>query len=484
MRRESRWLAAVAVLTAAAFALRFSQLHQTLAGDETFTYTDVVGHSLRSVLTTVYTGGENSPPLFFAMAWLTAKLGNPSIWIRLPSVILGTATVPVIYAVGRETVGRGAGTIAAGIVALAPFPVFYGIEARPYASMMFFVILSTLALMRAVRPAASRWWWVLYTLSAAAAAYSHYTCVFLLAVQAAWSMWLARDRIAYPLVANIAVVILYIPWLPHLRGKQLAVIGDLYALGVHRVLTDLLRPFPGHPSAPLRAIPTYAGLAVVAICVLAGAAALARTARGAAADTRSASRLPDRLAGLVALTLATPVGLLVYSLCSTDLWLPRGLSASIPAEALVVGALLASLPLVAAGLAAALIAATLVFGSLRSLGPKYDRGPYRTIASYLDHNARPRDPVEVISVSGGPAIREQVRAPHRFVALRPGPHPFSRALWSETAPGGTAYLVIDDTIDRDQRLGIPRHPGFRLIYAHDYSGGPSSATVLGYRRAG
>src|SRR6202020_1089883 len=113
-----------------AFVLRFSQLHQTLAGDETFTYTDVVGHSLKSVLTTVYTGGENSPPLFFAMAWLTAKLGNPSIWIRLPSVILGTATVPVIYAVGRETVGRGAGTIAAGIVALAPFPVFYGIEAR------------------------------------------------------------------------------------------------------------------------------------------------------------------------------------------------------------------------------------------------------------------------------------------------------------------------------------------------------------------
>lgn len=484
MTRESRWLAAVALLTVAAFALRFSQLHQTLAGDETFTYTDIVGRSFKTVLTTVYTGGENSPPLFFAMAWLTSKLGNPSIWIRLPSVILGTATVPVIYAVGRETVGRGAGTIAAGIVALAPFPVFYGIEARPYASMMFFVILSTLALMRAVRPGANRWWWLLYTLSAAAAAYSHYTCIFLVVVQGLWSLWLARDQLRYALAANIAVPILYVPWLPHLRGKQLAVIGDLYPLGVHRVLTDLLRPFPGHPSAPLRAIPTDAGLAVVAICVLAGAAALARTARGAAAGTALASRLPDRLPGLVALTLATPVGLLVYSLCSTDLWLPRGLSASIPAEALVVGALVASLPVAAAGLAAALIAATLVFGSLRSFEPRYNRGPFRTIASYLDQHARPRDPVEVISIDGAPAIREQVRAPHRFVPTLPGTQPFNRALWSETPLGGTAYLVTDDIIDRDTRLGIPRHPGFRLVHTHDYSGGASSTTVLAYRRAG
>src|SRR2546421_9016935 len=60
---------AVAALTVFTFVLRFSQIHQSLFGDEVFTYTDVLGKSLRAVLTNVHTGGENSPPLFFLLAY-------------------------------------------------------------------------------------------------------------------------------------------------------------------------------------------------------------------------------------------------------------------------------------------------------------------------------------------------------------------------------------------------------------------------------
>lgn len=138
-------LVSLAALTAIALTLRASQLHQTLAGDEIFTYQDVVRRGFTAVVTTVHVGGENSPPLFFVLAWLSSKLGNPSIWIRTPSLVLGTATVPLVYAVGRQSVGRAAGLIAAGIMALAPFAVLNGVEARPYATMTFFVALSTLA---------------------------------------------------------------------------------------------------------------------------------------------------------------------------------------------------------------------------------------------------------------------------------------------------------------------------------------------------
>ena len=159
-------LIAISVLTAVAFGLRLSQLHQSLLGDEVFTYRDVVGHSFGSVLTTVHNGGENSPPLFFILAWASAKLGDPSVLIRLPSVLLGTATVPVVYAIGRESLGRVAGLVGAGVMALAPFAVWYGVEARPYAAMTFFVALSTLALLRAVSTR-SAWWWAVYVGSAA-----------------------------------------------------------------------------------------------------------------------------------------------------------------------------------------------------------------------------------------------------------------------------------------------------------------------------
>jgi hypothetical protein len=468
----------VTLLTAIAFVLRVSQVHQSLGGDEIFTYQDIVGRSFGSVVTNVHAGGENSPPLYFLLAWAAAKLGDASVWIRLPSLLAGTATVPVTYLLGRETVGRIAGLIAAGIMALAPFAVFYGVEARPYALMVFFVALSTLALIHAVRPAASRWWWALYVLSAAAAAYSHYTCIFVLGLQGLWSLWTCRGRVAPAVTANLAIVLLYLPWLPQLRGKSLAVIAALYPLGPHRVLTDLLRPIGGHPAAPLNAIPTIPGLIALAVCALAGLAALAVALRRAPPGERAA-RLPPRLFLILALALATPVGLLLYSMLVTDLWLPRGLSASIPSAALLLGALLAALPprLTAAG--AVLVAVVLGAGTLRSFDSVYSRGPFRVIAARLDQIAGPQAPIRVASLDGDLAVPEQAHKPHHFV-------PSLTAMWNDTPVGGRAYLVLDETIARltlHSANARPQHRGFTVVSGTRY-GGASASDLLVYRRTG
>ena len=459
----------LALLTVLAFILRASQLHQSLLGDEVFTWQDIYGHSFASVLSTVHTGGENSPPLFFLLAWGAAHFGDASVWIRMPSFVLGTATVPVVYALGREVHGRQAGMIAAGIVAVAPFPVFYGIEARPYGTMMFFVALSTLALLRAVRTGDRRWW-LLYTLTAAAAAYSHYTAIFALGVQAVWSLWVCRRQVSAALIANAAIGALYLPWLPHLRGKALAVIGALYPLTTKRVLTDLARPIPGHPAASLRAIPTLTGLAVFAAVILGGAVATARRRAGA---RRWPSAEPLLLAALV---LATPVGLLLYSLTVTDLWLPRGLSASLPAAAIAIGALAAALPRPAVVVAVLAMAVTLVAGTVRSYGTAYARGPFRTIAHYLDRVAAPHTPVLIVSLVGQLAVQAQLRKPHRYeTALK--------QTWLDTPPGGVAYVAVDDLILSTGKVRRPQHTGFSLIHHVHFTG--SFATELWeYRRAG
>jgi uncharacterized membrane protein len=440
-------------------------------GDEVFTYYDIVGHSFGSVLSTVHTGGENSPPLFFLLAWASAKLGDPSVWIRLPSLVLGTATVPVVYALGRETVGRAAGLIGAGVMALTPFAVYYGIEARPYATMTFFVALSTLALLRAV-DTRSRRWWLLYVGSAAAAAYSHYTSIFVLAVQAAWALWVCRDELRQPLIANALIALLYTPWLPHLRGKALAVIALLAPLRAHTVLTDVLRPIPGHPGAPLRAIPTRLGLAAIAVCVLAGVVAASlrwwRTSAGGRRPWPS-----PRLVLVVALTLATPVGLLLYSLVVTDLWLPRGLSASLPAAALVLGALLAILPRPLAAVTVIIVLVTLVAGTMRSFDAAYARGPYRAIAAYLDQVARPRDPVPIVSLEGG-AIPAQFHKRHLVL-------PSTLGLVQAVPPGGSAYLVLDQTLARAFKIGTPYEQGLRFVARKRYRGA-FATDVLIYTR--
>src|SRR5205085_7849016 len=172
-------------------------------------------------------------------------------------------------------------------------------------------------------------------------------------------------------------------------GKSLAVIGGLYPLTAHRVLTDLVRPIPGHPSAPLHALPTVPGLVIFGVVVLAGGVMLLKNSR----VSWTLARPTSELAMLVALTLASPIGLLLYSLTVTDLWLPRGLSASLPAAALVLGAMIVALPRPTIIPATLLVLATVIFGTVRALEPAYGRGPLRSLAEYLARSAGPRDPV-------------------------------------------------------------------------------------------
>ncbi len=450
---------ALAALTAIAFALRFTQIHQSLLGDEVFTYQDIHGRSFGAVLTTVHTGGENSPPLFFLLAWFTAKLGDPTVWIRLPSIVLGAATVPLVYGVGRQSVGRPAGLIGAAFFAISPFTVYYGTEARPYATMTFFVALSTFALLNAARTRETRWW-ILYVAATAGAAYTHYTCIFVLGVQALWSIWRCRDRLRQPLIANGVAALLYLPWLPHLRGKELGVIGGLYPLTASHVVKDSLRFLVGYVSASLTQIPGTWGLLVIGACLLLGLAAILLP--WWQSDRRRID-LGSPLVLMVALAFATPVGLLLYSVAATDLWLPRGLSASIPAAVLVIGALLAALPTAARIVAVTAVLATLAIGTIRSFGPDYVREPYRAMAALVDREVRPQDRVLVLSLIGQPAITAMLHKPHPVLEA-------TLRSYSEVPPGSNAYLFLDDRLDQVLRLGTPHPPGLSLIGRKHYPG--------------
>jgi hypothetical protein len=436
---------AVSVLTILTFALRFSQIHQNLFGDETFTYQDIVGRTLPQVVRNVHTGIENSPPLFFIFAWMTAKLGNPHVWIRLPSIVFGAALIPVLYLIGCRTVGRIPGLIAGLIVALSPFSLYYGVEARAYATMVFWLSVSTLALLHAV-DSGDRRWWAVYVIAAAAAAYSHYTCAFVLVVQGAWSLWACRQRLVEAVVSHALVIVLYIPWLPYLRGKALAVIAALEPLTAHNVIVDLMRPIVGYPYAPLSAIPTYLGLAVVAACAIAG---LAQRVRGAVAAGGIArpDAWPPRFFLLAAMALAAPVLLLIYSEVSTDLWLARNLYSSVPAAALVLASLICAPRREIAAVLLAAVVAVLTVGVVRAASPSWRRPPLRSVAGYLDRTAGRRAPIAFVSLSGGLGVPIYLHRPHRLVAFG--------ALRRDVAPHGRGYLVTDDPTRNAFRLASP-----------------------------
>src|SRR5262245_64002045 len=94
--REPHVLGLVAI-TAFAAALRFGTL-----GQQSFWYDEVdtvalARRSLAGMLRTV-PGTENTPPLYFLLAWFWSKIfGTSEVGLRSLSALAGTVTVPVAY---------------------------------------------------------------------------------------------------------------------------------------------------------------------------------------------------------------------------------------------------------------------------------------------------------------------------------------------------------------------------------------------------
>jgi uncharacterized membrane protein len=170
-------------------AVRLPWFDDALYGDEVQAFWDVSGRSLGDTLHLLAGNStELSPPLFFVFAWVSDHLfGASAESLRIVSLAAGLATIPLTYLLGRRTVGVRAGLLGAAFVAVSPFMIFYSSQARPYALMVMLCLVSTLALLRAVRDG-GRSWWLLYAATSCAAMYTHYTSVFPLAVQLGWAL--------------------------------------------------------------------------------------------------------------------------------------------------------------------------------------------------------------------------------------------------------------------------------------------------------
>ena len=92
------------------------------------------------------TSVDSSPPLFY---WLEKALvpegAGPAAW-RMVSLVAGVATIGLTYCLGRELKSRGAGLVAAGLVAVSVPLIEYSQEARAYALAVAMIAGSAAAL--------------------------------------------------------------------------------------------------------------------------------------------------------------------------------------------------------------------------------------------------------------------------------------------------------------------------------------------------
>src|SRR5947209_2753469 len=318
----------VGVITMAGLLLRLPSSGDSLFGDEVGAYWIVTGHNIGQVIQLMSghaPSPELNPPLWFVFVWASEKVfGASPQSLKLVSLLAGTATIPLTYLLGRVTVGKRAGLVACALVALSPFLIFYSTEARPYALLVLLCLLSTLALLRALKTSESRWW-ALYAVCACGVAYTHFTGVFLLLGQFIWAS-VAHPKARRALVlASAAAAVAFLPWVPSLINTANSPGTKLYGLlepfSLHSMRIDLGHWAIGHPYLNLATVPGH--LAALLICGGVGLATLgavlaSRTVRHGGHPVRA----PRELVLVVTLAVAAPLGAALYSELREGVWGP------------------------------------------------------------------------------------------------------------------------------------------------------------------
>lgn len=83
-------------------------------------------------------------PLPMLVITAVGRLSTSEMWLRLPGALLGTASVPLIFELGRRLHTARTGLIAALLLAVNPFHIYHSQELRGYAWMLFFGLAATL----------------------------------------------------------------------------------------------------------------------------------------------------------------------------------------------------------------------------------------------------------------------------------------------------------------------------------------------------
>ena len=277
-------------------------------------------------------------------------------------------------------------------------------------------------------------WWVAYAVCTCGAMYTHYTAVFVLVVQLVWALWTQPQARKYLVMANVAVVLAYIPWLNGLREDLHApnFIGVAAPLKTHIILSILETTAIGHPLLNIGRLPGRF------TAVLAGAGLVVGLI-GLILKARTSTRLrwrPTSLTTLVVLLALAPACLeLIYSWARASVFGGPFLIASWPGLALTIGVIVTrpSRPLWM--VAAALTLGAYAIGGILMLGSAAQRPHADAVVAYINRVGTPGDPVVSLTYFANPYSEVDVALaddgqPTRYPVLRLG----SPSLAEQLAP--------------------------------------------------
>jgi mannosyltransferase len=249
---------------------------------------------------------------YYALLKGWTAFGTSDAWIRALSAILGAISVVCLFGLARTLFSRNVAWLAAAILAVNAFLLQYGQEARTYTLSVLLAIVSTWALVRALR-APSRIRWAGYIALAALIPYTHVILLAMYPVHAIAALSAEpRPSWRWLLVVGVAVLLLIEPALQLAVVQEAAVLAWVPSPSVSGVVHSVRRLDGMGGPGPLATIPVLGSpraLPIVsgALAALGAASLVATGRRGRMPLLLVISWATVPIAAAVAVSLAKPV---------------------------------------------------------------------------------------------------------------------------------------------------------------------------------
>lgn len=272
------------------------------------------------------TAADVHPPLYYLLlkAW-TMVFGSSELALRLPSAIIGAATIYLLFIAGRQLIDDRTGLIAAGLLTISPLHIYWSQQARGYTLFTLLVVVLTILLLDLLEGKHDRA--IPYIVIGTALVYlHHFAWLFIgthaLVAAAAWWQGRASGRTARRIIGAIGgITALWLPWSIAFLRQASDVAGSYWVPGFRlgelerTVLMQLGNLPPAYLAVPLL------------VLGLAGLVAAVRT---------SQAGQEDRALTLLTWLIVPPLAILVVSVTVVPLFYHRFFQAVLPATLLVV----------------------------------------------------------------------------------------------------------------------------------------------------
>ncbi|MBN1124846.1 MAG: glycosyltransferase family 39 protein [Sedimentisphaerales bacterium] len=168
---KSRWAILAIVLLGLCFRL-YGLASESLWLDEGLSVQTARHHDIATVLDHVYEMSANPPGHYIALHYWIRLFGTSEFSVRLLSAICSTICIGLTYLIGRRLLGHRSALLAALLVSLSKYELYFAQEARTYALWSMFTLLSMYFFLRLLEKR-SLWFYLAYLLSSAVMLYCH-----------------------------------------------------------------------------------------------------------------------------------------------------------------------------------------------------------------------------------------------------------------------------------------------------------------------